>query len=212
MKLISLTFLLLAGGTASAASTTYADRTAFETASGALTTETFNSFTSEEAFHTTPLGAGDFTLSMTGNPVTRGRNSIDIPPVRYSSINVDGTNVANVLTKPGANLILTFDDSIFAFGADFAGFNDESLRTNILISGITYSPATNGDFWGITSDTAFNSVEFVSIQNDGFGMDNVSYTPISAVSAVPIPAAAFLFGPALLGFMGLRRKAKNSIA
>jgi len=32
------------------------------------------------------------------------------------------------------------------------------------------------------------------------------------VSAVPIPAAAFLFGPALLGFMGLRRKAKNSVA
>jgi len=29
---------------------------------------------------------------------------------------------------------------------------------------------------------------------------------------VPIPAAALLFGPALLGFMGLRRKAKNSIA
>jgi len=31
-------------------------------------------------------------------------------------------------------------------------------------------------------------------------------------SVVPIPAAALLFGPALLGFMGLRRKAKNSVA
>jgi len=30
-----------------------------------------------------------------------------------------------------------------------------------------------------------------------------------AVSAVPIPAAAFMFAPALLGFMGLRRRAKN---
>jgi len=29
------------------------------------------------------------------------------------------------------------------------------------------------------------------------------------VSAVPIPAAAFMFAPALLGFMGLRRRAKN---
>ena len=34
----------------------------------------------------------------------------------------------------------------------------------------------------------------------------------SVVSAVPIPAAAFLFAPALLGFMGLRRKAKNTVA
>jgi len=31
------------------------------------------------------------------------------------------------------------------------------------------------------------------------------------VSDVPIPAAAFLFAPALLAFMGLRRKAKNSV-
>jgi len=32
------------------------------------------------------------------------------------------------------------------------------------------------------------------------------------VSAVRIPAAAFLFARALLGFMGLRRKTSNSIA
>jgi hypothetical protein len=31
---------------------------------------------------------------------------------------------------------------------------------------------------------------------------------VSSVSAVPVPAAAFLFGPALLGFIGLRRRAK----
>jgi MSHA biogenesis protein MshQ len=34
----------------------------------------------------------------------------------------------------------------------------------------------------------------------------------ASVTAVPVPAAAFLFAPALLGFMGLRRKAKNSVA
>lgn len=32
------------------------------------------------------------------------------------------------------------------------------------------------------------------------------------ISPVPIPAAAFMFAPALLGFMGLRRRAKNSAA
>ncbi|MFT7413416.1 MAG: hypothetical protein ACI9FO_000060 [Methylophagaceae bacterium] len=30
--------------------------------------------------------------------------------------------------------------------------------------------------------------------------------------ATPIPAAAFMFAPALLGFMGLRRRAKNAVA
>ena len=32
---------------------------------------------------------------------------------------------------------------------------------------------------------------------------------IQSLAAVPIPAAAFMFAPALLGFMGLRRRAKN---
>ena len=39
----------------------------------------------------------------------------------------------------------------------------------------------------------------------GGSLDTVS------VSAVPIPAAALLFAPALIGFMGLRRKAKNLV-
>lgn len=34
----------------------------------------------------------------------------------------------------------------------------------------------------------------------------------SAVSAVPVPAAAFLFAPALMGFLGFRRKLKNTTA
>jgi hypothetical protein len=38
------------------------------------------------------------------------------------------------------------------------------------------------------------------------------YATAPSVSEVPLPAAAFLFAPALLGFMGLRRKAKNTIA
>jgi len=39
----------------------------------------------------------------------------------------------------------------------------------------------------------------------------VSYETIG-VSEVPIPAAAFMFAPALLGFLGFRRKAKNTVA
>ncbi|KKN33814.1 hypothetical protein LCGC14_0800000 [marine sediment metagenome] len=40
---------------------------------------------------------------------------------------------------------------------------------------------------------------------------NGEYCP-PEVSEVPVPAAAFLFAPALLGFMGLRRKTKSTIA
>jgi len=47
-----------------------------------------------------------------------------------------------------------------------------------------------------------------------FSQANVLYAGIEerddpVFGAVPIPAAAFMFAPALLGFMGLRRRAKN---
>ncbi len=51
------------------------------------------------------------------------------------------------------------------------------------------------------------SVSTGSNDNIGLIIDNIS---IAKVSEVPIPAAAFLFAPALLGFMGFRRKAKQA--
>ncbi|RLB64101.1 MAG: hypothetical protein DRH08_10205 [Deltaproteobacteria bacterium] len=51
---------------------------------------------------------------------------------------------------------------------------------------------------------------------EGFNADNFSNSlhpnlriNTGGTGEVPIPAAAFMFAPALLGFMGLRRKAKN---
>jgi hypothetical protein len=58
----------------------------------------------------------------------------------------------------------------------------------------------------IVAGTGQDILEFAAIGTDdslGGSLDAVS------VSAVPVPAAAFLFAPALLGFMGLRRRAKN---
>jgi hypothetical protein len=40
------------------------------------------------------------------------------------------------------------------------------------------------------------------------GLTFLNWTP-SQVSEVPVPAALFMLGPALLGFLGLRRKAKS---
>jgi len=49
-----------------------------------------------------------------------------------------------------------------------------------------------------------------------YSQPNVLYAGIEEAIApppeVPIPAAAFMFAPALLGFLGLRRRAKNTVA
>lgn len=61
-----------------------------------------------------------------------------------------------------------------------------------------YSGMSNS---GLASYISSNPIEFLAV-----------WTPSIEVSEVPVPAAAFLFAPALLGFMGFRRKAKNVAA
>jgi hypothetical protein len=57
----------------------------------------------------------------------------------------------------------------------------------------------------VLDDVANLSFSVTGGDNQGVVLDD-----ISVVSAVPVPAAAFLFAPALLGFMGLRRKATKA--
>jgi len=77
--------------------------------------------------------------------------------------------------------------------------NIEILGSHSLAALLTLSSFTGQvfEFWN-DNDTEVKGNEF--------------YISSLTVSAVPIPAAAFLFAPALLGFMGLRCKAKNSVA
>ena len=62
-------------------------------------------------------------------------------------------------------------------------------------------------------DSAIQSLSWnTSWTGDFLGGSDHALSHMAVINAVPIPAAAFLFAPALLGFMGLRRKAKNSVA
>lgn len=45
---------------------------------------------------------------------------------------------------------------------------------------------------------------------DAVALGEVAFSSVPGVSEVPVPAAAFLFGPALLGMVGLRRKSKQA--
>lgn len=54
--------------------------------------------------------------------------------------------------------------------------------------------------------TPINSLDFMS--HDGKDVSHIAYFNTS-VSEVPIPAALWLFAPALMGFLGLRRRLKK---
>jgi len=94
--------------------------------------------------------------------------------------------------------------NVFATGIHQAGVIN-SFTLNAL--GIASLNAATS-FWAIgghnsTNHNAFGWTGGVSTQ------DHIKLVLNTGVSEVPIPAAAFMFAPALLGFMGLRRRAKN---
>jgi PEP-CTERM motif len=128
------------------------------------------------------------------------------------------------ITDVDTGFTITFNSAITAFGADFRGFNNLDIvpRSVILVDGNNLSPPVvpgNGDasFFGLTSDTAFTAVTIMRNPNydrvgssDAFGMDNVTF---SGVSAVPEPStwAMMILGFAGVGFMAYRRKAKPGL-
>jgi len=204
--IIALVFIVGMSSLAQAAPIFYDNEANWLAAMQSVTLEDFNSQTNGTPFHTTPLDVGPFTLSMTGTPSTSfGRNQIDTPPPQFSQFDVDGTTIANVLTRSGDSLFLTFDAAISGFGVNLASFNDDQLRTSILVAGGSTSPVIGPDgfvrFFGVTSDTPFTTVEFRGIDNDGYGMDNVQFG-----NAVPEPTTLAIAGLGLLGVGCCRRK------
>lgn len=73
-------------------------------------------------------------------------------------------------------------------------------------------PPDEGRFLSVSTDaTAFDlSGRFVILAQDDFGASifRTTLTNVSAPSAVPVPAALWLFGSGLLGLLGLSRRKK----
>jgi hypothetical protein len=69
---------------------------------------------------------------------------------------------------------------------------------------------TNAVNWDLSNMLVFDSSS-VTLRWMGISFDSDTYFNVTlsdSPSEVPIPAAAFMFAPALLGFLGLRRKSK----
>ena len=202
-----------AATSASAQVTTYTSRSAFSAAAGPLTTQTFNSYTTDTSFRTTPLTFPGFTLAGAGAGQL-SENFIDVPPLQFAIFNVDGTPIVNAFTSSASSVIFTFLAPITAFGADFASFQDGIVRSSIVINGQTIIPDVAGAensntvrFLGYTSSTPFTTVTFNGTVGDGFGIDNVSFSS-AVTAAVPEPGtwALMLTGFGAVGFTMRRRQ------
>jgi len=102
----------------------------------------------------------------------------------------------------------------FDWGADLAGasvdiiFSDGSNESTVATwsslaattGGLLLPQARMGIAWGAVDPTAITKVEFVVN-----GVGNLDSSIDNFVAVVPVPAAAWLFGSALLGLAGVRR-------
>jgi hypothetical protein len=201
--LVGTSALLLSSISSATIISTFSDRSVFENSLTIFSVETFND--DSGAFHTTPLDVGDFSFSVSGvrDDYVTSRNYIDQPPIQFSSMNVDGSAIANMSVRDGTEITLSFENPISAFGADFRLFDD----TIIVADGASLQILTetiDDEFFGFISDSTFNEVVFRGIGTDGWGIDNVTYSFENV--AVSEPSVLALIVAGILGIGIARRR------
>jgi len=135
----------------------------------------------------------------------------------------NGAGSDSIYSPTAANpIVATFDFGITGFsiralnvganGARIEAYNsigtlldfDQAFGTGL---GVDNHPLLASSAQPIFSILLFTPL---SVTTEGMLWDNMSFTRAGVPNAVPLPAAVFMLAPALLGFMGLRRKAKNT--
>lgn len=204
MKCTAALFLIISTNSfaATAASGLIIDGTTFGTSNAFRFT---NDSTSGETitklrWDLTPInGFFDTTNTAPGNsssPLTLSGSSDPVGQIFPSNASVNGSSILDIDFTDfnvGETFIFGVDTDLFSaidsFGIDGVGFIGA-----IATAWFSDGTITHG-FYTATTQAGFGSE--VSITSPG-------------VPQVPIPAAAFLFGPALLGFLGFRRKSKTA--
>jgi hypothetical protein len=140
----------------------------------------------------------------------------------------DGLDLTTFITAGGtatSSATLAFNEDLHYFGLLWGSidtFNSlELLEGNTVVGTVTGTQAAtaahtlpSGDqaldgtaYVNITSDVAFDAVEFLSPTQHAFEFDNVSYSP-NAIPTVPEPLTLSLFGAGLAGAAAIRRRKK----
>ena len=174
--------------TASASTTLYTDKTAWESALGGLFLT--------EAFADDQLNTGvSFVSNESGH------------------INPEQENYQDVLASTSQNEPMTtwsFTPEITAYGGNWTlggpGGSGNSLLVYIADSSLyvgSISNSYNGGFWGFISDSPFNSVKLIGgggTNQQHYSLDDMVYSP------VPEPGTLWLLSGGLICFLTWRRR------
>jgi len=106
------------------------------------------------------------------------------------------------------NILLTFSgNGLVRPDRDFSGFVISDAYDGIdKFLDVTINAATNVTGFSLSMITVLTDSITVDLRGFTFTDGSILSLDINPPSAVPIPAALFMFAPALLGFLGFRRK------
>lgn len=185
-------FALSSGATA--AITQYSSHAAFQSATGPLSVQDFESFASASGiFRGVAFDFGDFSGFNGANTGSAFGGDILSP----GSVN-GSTEIFGVVKIGAADFVLTFDAPIYAIGFDCDNLADQ--RTDHIIFNnaqsdvvVVTDPIDQVRFWGFVSDTPFTTFTIRLVTHsvggsptDGFTIDDLCHTP------VPSPGGAGL--------------------
>jgi hypothetical protein len=132
-------------------------------------------------------------VSLTNNDIVLADGTVDEPNTNWSSLFDLSTNQDTPVKVVWS-------------------FNPEANLSSATVSLFENGSGAILDLANITSDYTFNTMLMAGVSYGldilGASSDELKYDV--SVSAVPIPAALFLFGPALLGLLGMRLRAKSN--
>ena len=176
------------------------------------TTHSFNGFTASAAQNTT--NSNNMGLAIFPSPHL-GSQHAPFTSSQYLGWAED-TPFKNGSGNFGPTVTLSFSSPITAISFDFLdsdGTDEYHLFVDGQNSGASFPSFSSGTdsafFFGITDLAGISSIAFSADSTspggfvEEFGIDNVN---IAANSAVPVPAAVWLMGSALLGLAGFKRK------
>ncbi len=203
--------VLAAAPSARAATITYADRTSFLAAAGAVSTIDFEGVAADGGFEQFLPPAGFTSHGVTFNVGGADGGDLFVLGAGYYY----STAVLSFQQSPagGERLLVTLPGPTTAFGADLGAFIGSDWVFSLSNGDVLSGPAPDFDglaFFGFTSTTPFASLVITS--NAGVdSLDNVAVgSPI--LSSVPEPASFLLLTTGLAAALARRRRGTRPAA
>lgn len=142
----------------------------------------------------------------------------------------DTTGGSDIISDYGGPWLLTGNEDIYSFTPTLSGNVDFNLTpgatfdaalvvfTNLSNpSGTMLAFADSGiggqveslNIAGVAGTEYFLAVDGYANSVGAYALESIALTELTQVSAVPIPAAVWLFGPGFIGLMGVARRRKR---